>query len=207
MKSYNIRNYVFIALFAALFVVMSAISFKLSFSPVPITLQTLAVCLAGLFLGARNGFLSMLLILVLTAIGLPLLNGRGGLSILFGTTGGFLFGFLFSALLIGLATGPLLRSKTWIGGKIATFILLFIIMEALGSFVAYLFGVPWMMQVLDVSLQKALTLGCYPFLIGDALKSLVAAAIGVSLKPYILKLRASTGALPVRSETGVASHP
>lgn len=199
MKSYSIRHYVFIALFAALFVVMSSISFKLGISQVPITLQTLAVCLTGLFLGPRNGFLSMLLILALTAVGLPLLNGNGGLTALLGTTGGFLFSFPFSALLIGFATAPLLRSKRIAGSKTAYFIALFIVMELFGSLFVYLFGVPWMMLVLNLSLQKALVLGCYPFLIGDVLKSLVAAAIGISLKPYILKLRPSTA--------GRSDHP
>lgn len=205
MKSNPIRSYVFIALFAALFVVMSAISIKLSLSAVPITLQTLAVCLAGLFLGARGGFFSMLLVLALTAIGLPLLHGSGGLSVLLGTTGGFLFSFPFSAMLIGLLTGPLLRSRKLAASKTATFACLFVIMEVFGSLFVYLFGVPWMMHVLDVPLAKALVLGCYPFLIGDALKSAIAAAIGVTLKPYILKLRPSTaGALPADPVSGMA---
>ncbi|QAY65673.1 biotin transporter BioY [Paenibacillus protaetiae] len=192
-KNYNIRSYVFIALFAALFVVMSAISFKLSISQVPITLQTLAVCLSGLFLGARNGLLSILLVLVLTAIGLPMIHGEGGVAILYGYTGGYLFSFLWSSLIIGYISGPLLRNETIWRSKIAAFITLFIVMELFGSLFVYLFGVPWMMHSLGFSFQKAMSAGCYPFLIGDALKSVLAAAIGVSLRPSILKLRETTG--------------
>jgi biotin transport system substrate-specific component len=67
--------------------------------PVPITLQTLGVMLAGAVLGARKGGASVLLFLALVAIGLPLLaGGRGGLGVFAGPSVGFLIGWPIAAL-------------------------------------------------------------------------------------------------------------
>lgn len=77
---------VFAALFAALIGVLGMIPpIPLGFIPVPITAQTLGVMLAGGFLGKKTGSLSLILFIVLVALGLPLLSGgRGGLSALVG---------------------------------------------------------------------------------------------------------------------------
>ncbi|WP_341282543.1 biotin transporter BioY [Paenibacillus sp. FSL H8-0537] len=192
-RSTNIRSLVYIALFAALFIVMSSLQFKFAASPVPITLQTLAVALAGLFLGARNGFLSILIVVVLATIGLPLINGNGGFGMIAGPTGGFLVAFPFCALLVGFFSSKLLHSSFAAKNRIATAILLFVIFELFSSFFAYVIGVPWLMQVTGLSFQKAMINGCYPFLPGDAAKSVLAVIITMALKPYILRIQASTG--------------
>ncbi|HEY9167718.1 MAG TPA: biotin transporter BioY [Candidatus Kryptonia bacterium] len=71
--------------------------------PVPFTLQTLFVVLSGAFLGWRNGMISMLLYLLIGAAGIPIFAGAGaGLPILFGSTAGYLFGFVISALVVGV---------------------------------------------------------------------------------------------------------
>ncbi|MFC4775309.1 biotin transporter BioY [Paenibacillus sp. GCM10023252] len=190
--SSNIRSIVYIALFAAIFVVMSSITIKIG-SPVPITLQTLGVILAGAFLGPRNGFLSLALVVVLTAIGLPLLHGNGGLSTVLGPTGGFIFAFPFTALFIGFAARAIMNSKlaAITGNRVMTFLVLFAAFEIIGLF-AYVPGVPWLIHVLDWSFQEGLAKGMYPFLIGDALKALLAAVIVIALKPYIYQIQDST---------------
>ncbi|MCQ2414292.1 MAG: biotin transporter BioY, partial [Clostridia bacterium] len=67
---------------------------------VPVTLQTFAVFFALLFLGGKWGTVSVALYLSLGALGLPVFSGmRGGFGILFGSTGGYLFGFLFAGVL------------------------------------------------------------------------------------------------------------
>ena len=76
---------------------------------VPITFQTLGVMLAGGILGARKGFLAVLLLEVLVAAGLPLLSGgRGGIGVFFGPTAGYLLGWLLGVVVIGWFTARLL---------------------------------------------------------------------------------------------------
>ncbi|WP_169083006.1 biotin transporter BioY [Paenibacillus sp. PL91] len=192
MQSNNIRSLVFIALFAALFIVMSSLTIKLGGSFVPFTLQTLGVLLAGLFLTPRNAFLSIFIVILLAAIGLPLFSGQGGISTLTGPTAGFIFAFPFCALLVSLAVGALLKNS-FKPNKAIAFIAFFIIFELFSSLSAYIPGIPWLMHSLDFTFQKAMSIGFYPFIIGDALKSLVGAILAVSLTPYIVYIRSSTG--------------
>ncbi|WP_053375800.1 biotin transporter BioY [Paenibacillus sp. FJAT-27812] len=191
MQSNNIRSLVFIALFAALFIVMSSLTIKLGGSFVPITLQTLGVLLAGLFLAPRNAFLSIVIVILLAAIGLPLFSGQGGISTLTGPTAGFIIAFPFCALLVSLAVGAFLKSSLK-ANKVVAFIVFFIIFELFSSLCSYILGIPWLMQSLDFTFQKAMTVGFYPFIVGDALKSLVGTILAVSLTPYIVYIRTST---------------
>ncbi|AJY76644.1 biotin transporter BioY [Paenibacillus beijingensis] len=183
----QIRRLVFIALFAALFILLSAIKLNVGITPVPFTLQTLGVVLAGVFLGGRDGFLSIALVLALTATGLPLLHGQGGWSLIVGPTGGFLWIFPFCALLTGYVSVRLLRSRL-AENRVLSFIVLFIVMELFGSFLAYVGGIPWLMHVTGLSFAKAMTAGCYPYLPGDAVKNVVAAAAAVALRNYLPSL-------------------
>lgn len=192
MQTNNIRSLVFIALFAALFIVMSSLTIKLGGSFVPVTLQTLGVILAGLFLTPRNAFFSIFIVIVLAAFGLPLFSGQGGIATLTGPTAGFIFAFPFCALLVSLAVGVYLRSKGSKQNKAAAFISFFIIFELFSSIFAYVPGIPWLMQALDFPFQKAMTVGFYPFIIGDAIKSLVGTILAITLTPYIVYIRAST---------------
>ncbi|NEW09283.1 biotin transporter BioY [Paenibacillus sp. SYP-B3998] len=168
----TLRGIVFSALFAAILVLFSFVSIPLGFTPVPITLQTLAVMLAGGLLGPRYGFLSMALVVVLTAIGFPLLHGAGGLSIVLGPTGGFIMMFPFAALLIGLVL-PRIPMNGVLG-----YVSAFIVLEVLGSLLLYVSGVPWLMyKIPTLTFSKAMISSCYPFLPGDAIKAAVAALI------------------------------
>ncbi|KPV58951.1 biotin biosynthesis protein BioY [Paenibacillus sp. A3] len=172
----TLRGIVFSALFAALVVLFGFISIPLGFTPVPITLQTLAVMLAGGLLGARYGFLSMALIVVLTAIGFPLLHGTGGLGVLLGPTGGYVFMWPISALLIGWLLPRIRIRGLW--GYVAAFLVL----ELFGSLLLYVSGVPWLAYVTGMSLSKAMVAGCYPYLLGDAIKAVAATLIIASVR-------------------------
>lgn len=198
MQTNNIRSLVFIALFAALFIVMSSLTIKLGASLVPFTLQTLAVLLAGLFLTPRNAFLSISVVIILAAFGLPLFSGQGGIAHLTGPTGGFIFAFPFCALLVSLAVGRLLKSKS---NKAIAFIAFFIIFELFSSLFAYVPGIPWLMHITGLSLPKAMAIGFYPFIIVDALKSLVGTILAVSLTPYIVHIRTSTASTKTEDTT------
>lgn len=167
----SLRGIVFSALLAALLVLLGYVSIPLGFTPVPITLQTLAVMLAGGLLGAWYGFLSMALVVVLTAIGFPLLHGTGGLPVLFGPTGGYVIMWPFAALLIGLLL-PRIRMRGALGYAAA-----FLVLEVFGSLLLYVTGVPWLAHVTGLSFEKAMIAGCYPYLLGDGIKAAVATLI------------------------------
>jgi biotin transport system substrate-specific component len=178
-SAWNIRGLVFSALFAALFIVFSMIKINLGFNPVPFTLQNFAIMLAGGLLGARYGFYSIFAVIALTALGLPLLHGEGGLALILGKTGGFIWMFPVAALVIGWMSDRI-KGK----GPVA-YILLFLSMEIFGSLLLYVGGVPWLAHTAGISLSKSLTVAAYPFLLPDMLKAVVAAGIVLSLRQYV----------------------
>ncbi|KQY94820.1 biotin biosynthesis protein BioY [Paenibacillus sp. Root52] len=167
----SLRGIVFSALMAAILVLFGYISIPIGFSPVPITLQTLAVMLAGGLLGPRYGFLSIALVVVLTAIGFPLLHGTGGMAVILGPTGGYVWMWPFSAMLIGLF---LARIK--LNGFVSYF-LAFIVLELFGSLLIYASGVPWLAYQYKMSFTEAMIQGFYPYIIGDLIKALFAVII------------------------------
>lgn len=186
----TLRGVIFSALFAAILVLFSFLKISVG-SEVPITLQTLAVMLAGGLLGARYGFLSMALVVVLTALGFPLLAGTGGIAKVLGPTGGFIMIWPISAMLIGLIL-PRIRLKGIMG-----YVAAFLVLEVFGSLFLYLAGVPWLMyKVPTYTFAKAMAQGCYPFLPGDAIKAVVAALIIAPVRQVF----------PPQRLTGSSSH-
>lgn len=175
---------VFTALFAALFVAFSYVSVPLGFTTVPITLQTLAVMLAGGLLGARLGFWSIALVVLLSAAGLPLLHGRGGLATVFGPTGGFIWMFPFQALFLGMVCDRLFKRGAKPG--VPAYALLCGAIVLFGIALAYVSGVPWLAyKYYDMNIHAALIGGCYPFLAGDFVKGIAAAFIIATLRPVL----------------------
>ncbi len=140
----------------------------LPFSPVPISGQTFAVLLTAAALGPVRGVLAQGLYVLLGMAGLPFYaGGESGWQAATGATGGYLVGFVVAAAVVGaFARRGLDRSPA---GTLAAFVI--------GSLVIYAFGVPWLAQVVGVSLGEALGLGLVPFLVGDALKALLAAGL------------------------------
>ncbi|MGN7412663.1 biotin transporter BioY [Paenibacillus sp. SAF-068] len=167
----SLRGIVFSALMAAILVLFGYISIPIGFSPVPITLQTLAVMLAGGLLGPLYGFLSVTMVVLLTALGFPLLHGTGGLAVLLGPTGGYVMMWPISALLIGL-----LLARFNIKG-VTGFVLAFIIFEVFGSLMVYVSGVPWLAYAYKMDLPEAMIQGFYPYIIGDLIKAVFATII------------------------------
>ena len=102
MEKDKLKGMVFAALFAALTGAVAWFKIPLPFTPVPITLQTLAVLLSGAMLGAYYGALSMIVYLIVGAIGLPVFaGGSSGIGALLGPTGGYLFSYPVAAFAIG----------------------------------------------------------------------------------------------------------
>ena len=173
---------VWTAVCSALIVCGAYIAVPLSFTPVPIVLQNLFVMLAGLLLGPWWGGLSVAVYLLLGVIGLPVFaGGAGGVAHLLGPTGGYLVGFLVAALLIGAISRPSTKErnvyKRHSPTATAHSIGRDIVAVVVGILIVYAVGVPWLMRTTQASLVGALLVGVVPFLIGDAIKALLAVLI------------------------------
>ncbi len=147
-------------IFAALTGLGAFIAIPLSFTPVPITLQTLFVLLSGFVLGRHYGPLSQFIYIILGIIGMPwFAHGTFGLSVLLGTTGGYLVGFVVSAYTVGWITDMSKQTRN----PLALFTTAII-----GTIIIYIFGILGLLQFFD--LWKALELGFFPFIPGDLFK-------------------------------------
>jgi biotin transport system substrate-specific component len=147
------------------------------FYPVPLTMQTLAVLLVGGLLGPRLGVAAVLSYLAVGFAGAPVFhNGLGGPAILLGPTGGYLLGFVPAAFLVGLvvqrARGD---SPGWAKRRPLKELAALTAGTLLAETVIYTFGLPWLAAVyLGGDLRQALAVGLVPYLLGDALKLMVA---------------------------------
>lgn len=168
------------ALFTALIAAGSFI--KVPIGAVPVTLQTLFVFLSGLLLPPLNASLSVLVFIVLGIIGLPVFTSGGGIGALISPTGGFIFGFLVSAVV-----GSLLAERKHDSIVYNVFVVL--VMEI----IVYLIGIPWLKINLSTTWAKAFTVGLLPFIPGDAVKIAVAAAASKILYPEVKKLSQRLG--------------
>ena len=154
------------------FIVLTAlgahIRIPLPFTPVPITLQTFFVLLAGAVLGGRWGIISQFGYVVLGSIGLPIFAGASfGLAVLFGPTGGYLFGFILAAGLVG----TIISRHTPCGlGRI-------LIAMFSGALLIDLLGCIWLGMFFKAAWKEILALGLWPFLPGDIIKLIAAALI------------------------------
>lgn len=156
------RNLALIVAGSALVALSAQLTIPLPY--VPITGQTFAVLLVGAALGARRGAASLALYLLEGALRLPVFaEGRGGLEVLLGPTGGYLWSFPFAAFLVGG-----LAERGWDRTFRTTALAML-----LGNLTIYLVGVSWLARFIGVT--GALLHGLLPFLPGDALKLLLAA--------------------------------
>jgi biotin transport system substrate-specific component len=154
-----------LVVFGSLLLAVSA-QFKIPLYPVPVTGQTLVVLLIGITYGPRLGGITMAVYLFEGAIGLPVFaGGTAGMAVLFGPTGGYLFGFLLAAVAMGyLAERGMGRSVVSTG-----------IAMVVGNVVIYLCGASWLAGF--IGFGKVMAAGVLPFLYGDALKLAVAAGL------------------------------
>lgn len=167
----------YIAVFAVLIAICSWISIP---TAIPFTLQTFAVFLAVTVLGGRRGTMAVAVYVLLGAIGVPVFaEFTGGLGILLRSTGGYLIGFIFAALVMWLME-RLFGRKIWVQA----------VSMALGMVTYYTFGTIWFMQVYmrttgDVGLITVLGWCVIPFVIPDVVKSALALTLGNGLRKQL----------------------
>lgn len=176
MRNKSIQNMTKIALLAAIIAVCSIISFPLP-SGVPVTLQTFAIALAGFTLGWKFAPAAVGVYLMIGAIGVPVFAGfKSGFSVLFGVTGGYLWGFIFMAALCGAAVNK---------NKVLT-----IVLSAAGLAVCHLLGVIQFAFVSGSSPLNAFLLASAPYLIKDVMSVAIAYMTALALQRALKFARA-----------------
>jgi len=187
---FNLRFTVYCALFIALIIIGGYISIPIPVGPVPITLADFFVMVAGLFLGWKYGLVSVTLYILLGALGMPVFSsGTAGLAILFGPTGGYLFGYLLLVTAVG-----------FVSGKLRPSFFSYLVALIIGNILLYLAGVSWLKFLLNMSWASAAAIGFFPFVIGIVIKIAVAAALGCALLPRFRQAMVSASAQ--QSNTG-----
>ncbi|MDI6029215.1 biotin transporter BioY [Corticibacterium sp. UT-5YL-CI-8] len=167
------RDLALSALFAAIIIVLGLVPpIPLGFIPVPITLQSMGVMLAGCIIGAKRGALAYAIFVLLVAAGLPVLSGgRGGLAILMGPTGGYILGWIVAAFVTGFIAERLVREgqNEWrqLGGFFAASVIG-------GIVVLYAIGMPWVTASAGTPFY-AVASGSLVFVPGDLLKAAITA--------------------------------
>ena len=173
----RVRDALLVVAGALLTAVCAQISIHLPGSPVPLTGQTFAVVLVGAGLGSRRGGLALLLYLMLGLVAPVYASGASGSSVLFGASGGYIFGFVLAAWAVG-----------WIaerGGdrRVLSAFIAFVV----GQLLVYGVGVPWLKVSATLSWSAAIHEGFAIFILGGLVK---AAAAGV-LMPTAWRLLAA----------------
>ncbi|MBR4072103.1 MAG: biotin transporter BioY [Clostridia bacterium] len=171
-KSKTLKQTVRAALCAALIAVSSFIIIPLS--AVPVTLQTFTVCVTAALLGLKWGVISVSVYILLGAAGLPVFSGfGGGIGVLMGAGGGFIWGFLIMAVIVG-----------FVSDKFGSDIIKMIIAMAVGTVGCYIAGILWYILVYSggEGIMAVLSVCVFPFILPDAVKIIAAATIVSRLK-------------------------
>ncbi len=174
----RVYDLAYIGIFVVLMMVCSWISIPLT---IPVTLQTFGVFAAVGILGGKRGTLAVLVYILMGAVGLPVFSGfGGGLGSLVGTTGGYIVGFLFSALLMWGMEKMFGRSTLVLG-----------ISMVLGLLVCYAVGTIWYMVVYagtsgQIGLMTVLGWCVFPFIIPDAVKIALALMLSKRLSGVLV---------------------
>ena len=181
----NVRNLIQIAAFTALLAIMAQISIPMP-AGVPMTMQTLAVPLAGLILGANRGTLATVLYVLLGIFGVPVFAGfSGGPGITFGITGGFIISFPVMAYLAGLGiqlADKIHRSEA--SAKIKSLGVLYLFL-LIGAVVNYIAGMLWFGRIAGTGMREAFVLSVLPFIPTSIIKIVLAGWMGPLLRTVL----------------------
>ena len=179
-NKFSVIELVYMAMFAALMAVCSWVSIPAPEPFVPFTMQTFGVFITLLMLGGKRGGMSILVFILMAAVGLPVLAGfSGGIGALLGATGGYILGFLIASP-IYIAGEKLLGDKQWVKA----------VSLLLGLIVCYAFGTSWFMSVYtkntgEIGLMTALGWCVIPYIIPDVAKIVLAVLLTRRLRPYV----------------------
>lgn len=176
-KTFSVQKMAIIALMTAVLCILAPISIPIFISPVPVSLGVLAVYLTAYVLAPLDATISVIIFILLGTFGLPVFSGySGGLSKLVGPTGGYIIGFLFtvyiSSLFIHMKKG----------------IIYDVIGMITGLALCYILGTIWFSYQQGKGFIASLLLCVVPFLIGDAIKIIVAVILGTQINKRLAHL-------------------
>lgn len=167
------KQYILCALFVAFSAICAQIVIPIQ--PVPITLGTLAILMAGAMLGPKYGAMAVLVYVLLGLVGVPVFSmGRAGVSIIAGPSGGFVMSWVFVAAVTG-----------WLADRLGRSYPSLVIAMIAGTIVCYILGVGWFMFLTGTGLWPALVACMFPFLPGDTAKIIVGAFLVRRCRNYI----------------------
>ncbi|MFA5156667.1 MAG: biotin transporter BioY [Candidatus Omnitrophota bacterium] len=167
-----------VGVFMTLTALGAFVRIPLPFTPVPLTMQTMFVLLAGAFLGSKLGAASQLGYILLGLSGLPIFTGAGsGMLYILGPTGGYLLGFVLAGLFIGRAV------KLCPASPAAVFAVF-----CLADLVLLMSGALWLKFSLGLTMNKALLAGVVPFIAGDIIKAFTATLIYLKSRERIAEV-------------------
>jgi biotin transport system substrate-specific component len=176
-RDYVIRRTLAVVLGALIVAGAAQVSIPLPGTPVPMTLQPMAVLLVGGLLGPRFGALSMILYLAMGAAGLPVFTPAVplvGIARLFGPTGGYLLAYPIAAYAVGALLTPGRRPGV---SRTALAVLAGLVLIHLGGLAQ--------LAILTGNIAAAAQLGTWPFLLGDLLKLAILVPVLAKLTPTI----------------------
>lgn len=168
--------------FACLTGLLAQVRFYLPWTPVPVTGQTFAVLLSAILLGKWWGGISQVMYVGIGAAGVPwFASWHGGIGVITGPTGGYLIGFIVAALFLGYFVDRYIRSRYFLSMLALMLFANFVLIYGFGLLQLY----KWLFFVksYSVSLEKLLTMGAIPFIFGDVIKVIAAAAITKGITP------------------------
>jgi len=164
---------------SGLMAICAHVSLPLFFTPVPLTLQTFAVLLTGLVLGPSLACSAMILYLAEGLMGLPVFSpaGPGGAAQLLGPTGGFLLAYPFAALIAGFLARAAGRHLSRFGAALTA--------GSAADIIILVSGGAWLSHFPHTSLHTAAVMGIAPFLPGETIKIIAAAASFAGLRRFV----------------------
>ncbi|HHX62926.1 MAG TPA: biotin transporter BioY [Epulopiscium sp.] len=179
----KVKDLVLVSLFAAMMCIFSIMRIPLP-TPVPFTLQIFGVAITGALLGGYLGAMALIIYTLLGAIGLPVFSGMtGGVQVLVGPTGGYIFGFVIAAFVIGFCMNSYVYKSS---NPIARFISTFLVMT-LGLIICYFIGTIQLKFVTGLPWPKAMAAGVLPFIMLDLLKMVFATVSVHFIYPSLVK--------------------
>lgn len=173
------KTIVICAVFAALMCVFSVITIPTGI--IPITMGTFGIMLTAVILGAKRGAVSVAVFILLGAVGLPVFSGfKGGVQVLFGPTGGYIWSYIPMAVIIALISAKLPERK-------ALAVLKIVLGCIAGMAVLYALGTVQFMAVQKTGLVKSLSACVIPFIPFDLAKAVLAGYIGTTVRSALQK--------------------
>lgn len=173
---FSAQDMVLIAVFSALITICSFI--EIPIGPIPFTLQTFGVFVSAGILGTKRGTSAVVVYILIGLIGIPVFRGSGGPAVLAGTTGGYITGFIFTALIIGGVMSAFKKYNANIRFAMT------IVGMIIGDAVCFVVGTIQFMAVTNMNLATSLAYCVIPFIIPDMVKIIVAAIFVDRVRKY-----------------------